>query len=104
MDRVHARDMTSTTQSSIFDTFAQRDDFLGFGYIGGRTNAADAIASGEWTSADIAGADAAVLKVAADLGWDEDRLFMWANSKDGRWFADMALGCNDISGALRLIR
>ena len=97
---------TTAAQTSTFDTFANRDDFLGFGYIGGRRNALDAVASGEWPTsalADVTAADDAILARSAELGWDDERLFVWANSKDGRWFADMALGCSDLGRAMRHI-
>ena len=83
---------TQTRTPAIFDTFAQLDDFLGFGYIGERRNW---IAEGMDTSA----ADALALDMAA--GCSDDALFAWANSKDGRWFADCALGSNDLEMARR---
>ncbi len=99
--------MTTTKLSAdVFDRFAMRDGFLGFGYIGERRSALEAIATGEWpasAAADVAAADQAVLEAAASRGWDEDRLFDWANSKNGRWFADLALGCRDLAGARRYL-
>lgn len=96
---VHTRDMTTTRTATftadIFDRFAERDDFLGFGYIGGRRY--------DWAPEDVAVADAAALARAAELRWSEKRLFTWANSKNGRWFADFALGCGDLDGAMRLV-
>lgn len=83
---------TSTRTPAIFDTFAQRDEFLGFGYIGER---ARHIESGMDTTA----ADALALEMAATL--TDEALFTWGNSKDGRWFADCALGCNDLAMARR---
>ena len=83
---------TSTRTPAIFDKFAQRDEFLGFGYIGER---ARAIESG-W---DVTAADALALDMGDTL--TDEALFAWGNSKDGRWFADCALGCTDLDMARR---
>lgn len=64
---------------AIFEEFAKRPEFTGFGYIGGR---------GHLSEDDRAKADRAVLEAALRLGVDEERLFAWANSKGGRWFAE----------------
>jgi hypothetical protein len=77
--------------TTTFDRFANRDDFLGFGYIGSRQS---------FTAEEVAPVDAAILDIAEGLGWDEERLFEWANSKDGRWFADTALGCGELDNAI----
>lgn len=92
--------------NSIFDTFATRDDFYGFGYIGGRRNALEAARTGDWPATvvdQVAEADAAILARAGELGWSEARLFKWANSKDGRWFTDYAFGCDDLERAMDLV-
>lgn len=86
--------------ADMFDDFAYRDEFLGFGYIGERARHAEDGAA----DIDIATADALVLSIATELGWDEDRLFAWANSKNGRWFADSTLGCGEFDQrAARLV-
>jgi hypothetical protein len=51
----------------------------------------------------VAATDQRILEVTAD--WTADELFHWANSKDGRWFADMVFGCDDtFEHAARYIR
>lgn len=98
---------TTTPQANPFDTFAQRDDFLGFGYIGGRRNAIEATETGEWPISvleDVAAADALIIATAEKAGWSEARLFDWANSKDGRWFADCAFGGWGIEKASTFLR
>ena len=47
----------------------------------------------------LSAADTAILE--RTVGWSEDRLFKWANSKDGRMFGDLAIGCEDLPMALR---
>lgn len=95
---------TTTAATSPFDRFANRADCLGYCYIGERANALYYAASGEWpadTTEQVAATDAKILEIAAARGWDEERLFAWANSKAGRWFADTALGCRDLARALK---
>jgi hypothetical protein len=38
--------------------------------------------------------DAAIVKVANQLELDYEDLFLWSNSKHGRWLADMIHGCD----------
>lgn len=98
---------TPTAPLTVADIEAgyTNDAWLGFGYLGGRRNAIDAVRSGEWESARVTEADTMVLSVANAKGWDRARLFDWLNSKDGRWYADMTLGSDDdISAAARYIR
>lgn len=86
----------TTTQAfttDTFDTFAQRDEFLGFGYIGGRLSELDnsdpeAPARPEL----VAQTDAAILTFASAWNWTTEELFTWANSKAGRYFADVVFG------------
>ncbi len=96
---------TSPAARTIFDRFAESDDFLGFGYIGGRRNALD---ESDPECGDMAAlvpdADAAILERVKDEGWTEKALFTWANSKDGRWFSDLAFGCSDLRGAMKYLR
>ena len=97
---------TSTqTANRLFNRMTSDDRWLGFGYLGGRL--------GFLTSDDpeaparpdlVADADEAILERVKDEGWTYEDLFTWANSKDGRWFADMALGCDDLRGAMRYLR
>jgi hypothetical protein len=74
--------MTNTTFSpDIFLVLADDARFLGFGYIGGRD---------DLTAETRADADSVVLAHAEAAGWTVEDLFAWANSKAGRWFADVA--------------
>jgi len=79
-------------------SFEQNDEWLGYGYIGARKNALEAIESGEWDVPlfVVEQADEAVLMEANRLGWTTDKLFEWANSKPGRWAGDLLLGGWDI--------
>ena len=84
---------TATLTTEDLDRMASDDRWLGFGYLGERRNAAAMIDSGEATFPDTARAelarmDADVLEEANTEGLTYDELFTWANSKDGRWFAD----------------
>lgn len=87
---VHAR--TAAAVATTFDAMTAREDWLGFGYLGGRRNAL--------TSTDpeaparpevVARVDARILSEADQLGWSAEDLFAWANSRNGRWFADATL-------------
>jgi hypothetical protein len=76
------------------------EGWLGFGYLGGRRDVLAAVnhepGYGDWSVGergrdDVAAADAAVVAEANRLGWGPEELFRWANSRDGRHFADTAL-------------
>lgn len=64
---------------AIFEEFAQRPEFSGYGYIGGRGHLSE-------DARQIA--DRAVLEQAIRHNVTEEQLFAWANSKGGRWFAE----------------
>ncbi len=67
--------------------------WLGFGYLGEREAALDSTDPESPALPDmVAEADAEALSHAAANGWDYERLFDWANSKDGRLFADCMFG------------
>lgn len=83
---------------SPFALFTSRDEWIGFGYLGERSNWLDRDAAA------VAAADAQALRIAADAGWDVERLFAWANSKDGRWYGDVALGCGNLAEAAEYVR
>jgi hypothetical protein len=70
---------TSPELARLLERFAQVDAFLGFGYIGGRRHLSEA---------NQHGADRMLLQRASVLEMTETELFDWANSKDGRWYAD----------------
>jgi hypothetical protein len=62
---------------------AIRDErHLGFGYATSRD-----ISAGRRKALDLA-----VVEVANDLGVDYETLFVWSNSKNGRWLVDEASG------------
>jgi hypothetical protein len=63
----------------IFEEFAERDDFLGYGYLGNRDGMSDRVR---------ARVDRAVLKAARELRWTREMFFHWTNSKMGRWYAE----------------
>ena len=69
----------TTTRTDIFGTFTDRDDWGGFGYLGERAR--------QTNPEQIVIVDAEILERTDD--WTEDELFAWANSKDGRLFADL---------------
>ena len=82
------------------------EDFGGYGYLGGRRDALSNLAyKVDITAglAEIAAADQFVLDTANSRGWDAERLFQWANSRDGRHFADDAFGGFGLERAARLI-
>lgn len=85
--------MNRTAQ--IFEAFAQRDEHLGYGYIGERRMALESVEDGEASERlgmQVRVADEAVLAFADDAGWSDEELFAWANSKDGRFYADVMFG------------
>lgn len=77
--------MSSHHTTATLDAFTLNEGWLGFGYIGSRNNA-QAEGWRTLTADDLAlsMANAAHLSTAA--------FFEWANSKNGRWFADIMLG------------
>ena len=89
---------TRLLTTSDLDAFEQDDEWAGFGYIGARRNAREAIESGEWDEPMfvIEQADDAVLMEANRRKWTAARLFTWANSKSGRWAGDLLLA-SDLS-------
>lgn len=77
--------------SAVFDGMEARPEWGGFGYLGERRNVRAAVESGEWPAellTRLAALDAALLDV---LG-EGERAFTWANSREGRRFADWAVG------------
>lgn len=86
------------------DAMSEREEFLGFGYLGHRINAREAIASGELhpdlarVHADLlARSDRMLLDHVNRRGLDADRVFRWANSKNGRWYGDCTIGSADFT-------
>lgn len=71
------------------------EDFGGYGYLGGRQTTLSNLAyKVDMTAglAEVAAADQFVLDTANGRGWDAERLSQWANSRDGRYFADAVFG------------
>lgn len=76
-----------------FASYASRSEWLGWGYIGERRAALEMIESRELAGLyrdRVIRADRMALQYAADAGWTDADLFEWANSKAGRWFAELA--------------
>jgi len=72
------------------DQMTTRDEWMGFGYLGGRQIEIEAGRTDL-----VAKADAMILEVANNAGLTADQLFnRWANQKVGRWYADSWFGCN----------
>lgn len=89
-----------TLTTADLDRMTDDDNWLGFGYIGGRRTALtsddpEAPAQPER----IAEVDAWLIARANRLGLDYDGLFAWANSKNGRWFGDVVFGGDTIERA-----
>lgn len=66
------------TQADITRGY-EDERWLGWGYLGGRNHLSEV---------EQIGADTLVLTYANAHGWDYEALFVWMNSKPGRWFAD----------------
>ncbi len=76
--------------SADLDQMTTRDEWEGFGYLGGRQ-----IAIEEGKTELVAKADAMALENANRAGWTADQLFdRWANQKVGRWYGDCWFGSN----------
>jgi len=71
------------------DAGLQRDDYLGFGYLGERRNFFSTY--GMSVVPQIEAADTLVLFLANAHGYDAERLFEWANSKSGRWAGEILM-------------
>lgn len=83
----------ATDPAALFARFADRDDFAGFGYIGARRNQLDGSDAECPARPDlVAAVDAWIVARAQLAGWTEEQLFDWANSRDGRFFADVVFG------------
>lgn len=93
--------MTKTTKPLTrddLDAMTRDERWLGFGYLGGRDIALNHAADDPEAAVDplrVEAVDIRVLDAANDAGMDYDALFEWANSKDGRHFADVMFGSND---------
>jgi len=90
---------TPETASQCFDGLQRPERWGGYGYLGSRwTSLQDEVGrtKGPQTAEGeiVARVDAAVVGFAAAEGWSDEELFQWADSKDGRWFADQTLSPN----------
>lgn len=91
---------TTPAATDTFDRMANDDRWLGFGYLGGRRNALDGTdAEAPAQPERVAEVDAWLIDRASTLGLDYDALFAWANSRDGRHFADVVFGGDTIERA-----
>lgn len=96
--------MTTTTNPatglagdwSDFERMMRDDRWLGFGYLGERRNFIatmhEAGVPANVSAYRLADVDELVQSEAAAKELTYDQLFAWANSKAGRWFADLFLG------------
>lgn len=86
----------SVFMPDVFDTMRDDRRWGGFGYLGmrrSRLESTDPEAPPEPER--VAETDAAILNLATERGWDYERLFEWADSKNGRWFADAMFGTDE---------
>jgi hypothetical protein len=101
--------MTTKTATTLtvadIEAGYEHDGWLGFGYLGERRFAIAAVRSGEREFVNVTAADELVLRIANEQGWTPEQLFDWANSKLGRWYGDVTLGCEDLgSMAARYVK
>lgn len=76
--------------TELFNQMAEDDRWLGFGYLGERAN----FLEGNGDVEVVTDADEKAIAEANVMGLDEDELFEWANSKNGRWYGDCMFGGN----------
>lgn len=95
--------MPTTPAHTIADLNAmtERDEWLGFGYLGERRILDSAKEEPEEFDLDIvtnmvAEADMRAVDDANEHGLTLDQLFDWANSKYGRWYGDCMFGNNGL--------
>lgn len=76
---------------ALLDQFEERDDWLGYGYLGHRADlGSHATEHREYPGKPSVRrrVDRAVLAAADELGWTDEMLFHWCDSKMGRWYAE----------------
>lgn len=91
--------VTTSTATATFDVMTEDDRWEGFGYLGARENFISPNLDGEERAemsleariVHLAWVDERIVRAAKVLGWDDEALFAWANSKNGRWMADTML-------------
>ena len=85
---------TAALTAADLDRMETDDRWLGFGYLGERRNRREYAATelagymADHELERVARMDTDVVEEANLEGLSYDELFAWANSKDGRWFAD----------------
>jgi hypothetical protein len=95
-----ARKAAEAEQSKLtaadIEAMYANDNWLGFGYLGERRNMLITTDSEAAPEAErrllVEAVDQRLLDHANAEGWTDDDLFAWANSKNGRWFADTMFG------------
>lgn len=91
----------NTISPADIEALYGRDDWLGFGYLGGRRAALDGSDPESPARPElVAKVDQIVADHATASGWTVEELFAWANSKHGRWFADVMLNGGDVAANL----
>jgi hypothetical protein len=77
--------------TALLDEFEERDDWLGYGYLGHRSDLGSHVTETREYPGKPAvrqRVDRAVLAAADELGWTDEMLFHWCNSKMGHHYAE----------------
>lgn len=75
------------------NAMTERDEWLGYGYLGSRQNVLTSDDPEAPANPDlVAEADMKAVDNANEYGLTIDQLFDWANSKYGRWYGDCMFG------------
>lgn len=94
--------ITQEKASAAFDHFEDDPEWGGWGYLGERQRVREAVAEGEWPAEMLTRLGEFDQALATVLGTGT-RAFEWANSKDGRMFADWAFSQEDSIPALDIV-
>ena len=88
--------------TDVFAQFERDPRWGGFGYLFERDRTLTCTDPGARRDpARVAVADARIVAEANARGWTAEELFEWVNSREGRFFADRALGWGDVDRAVR---
>lgn len=91
---------TPSLADDVFDQMTTDPRWLGFGYLGGRCNALSTTDPESPAQPErVAATDRLILDRVRQHGWGYDRLFTWANSKDGRLLAEAMFGSDETAEA-----
>ncbi len=97
-----------TLTKDTLESFYNNPRWLGFGYLGIRENARSLINNNdpdkEQLIQSLEEADNYLLETVNSQNWSNKDLFRWANSKNGRWYGEIAIYCNDINRVTNLIK